>query len=66
MAIMLYGVYFHRLMAGGWPIPLKLTSLLTLVSLRCVYGFFAYTDRDTRLAHLAKFGRLSNFLDVQP
>ena len=32
LSIILYGIFFHRLMASGWPEPAKRPSLMLLVS----------------------------------
>ena len=32
LSIILYGVFFHRLLASGWPEPAKRPSLMMLVS----------------------------------
>lgn len=32
LSVILYGIFFHRLMASGWPEPAKRPSLLMLVS----------------------------------
>ena len=32
LAIILYGIFFHRLMASGWPEPAKRPGLMMLVS----------------------------------